>query len=952
MAGGSPDGGCTVGLLCALLIVLAGAAIVDGADEGATIQGLDDQEASRLLQTPTGSSHGDGGQETSHHDEEIPPEENGMLGEADDDRLSKQLLSPHGVVLTSSGDKTAPVNVRRNNIARSPKSKKLLAESASDSEADVTQMGWIKETDDYTSPPEMNCKYGGYWYRPFGDVANSEAGVHHCRQLCLDAGYKYFSLQCPRALYVHCQCAKTLDGSHDADPQLCKQKNWRDEDWYDQDPESPRFGQQLGCMAWWAGRCELCHGPYVQGIYSMGSFETASVYYTSKIQAGTNYRPPTWGQCKSGGTWDRFTTEHTFEDAIVFANVTGINDCAASCRENNFPYFGTECPGQLTASSGTVYDGYMYCQCSRDLADSQAKSRWDCDRSQHMHTGHHISSVTNCYGSPMGNWKAGTYPMGGDGRGSVLETMLYYESPPDISCKGSLGMLDTSNEGSGWSAANWKRNTDVGTVGKSSSNYAGNSLTNQHGDVTADIVGVYKCAQFCKVNNPNFKYFGLQCPGSHNGAQGYVHCQCAEDVSSDGPVSPTFCSQNAHWSGGTTPCTGPFTARGSGVDYMLGGHGTGSVYHIYPPSTDADLEGVVNMYSYFGDEEGAGGPLPGTGWIFNRGFPLGSSGCKGTMECQFKAREDAEFFCSARSICLGVNEHADDAHNDCNEFGCFSPVRGELIDTHFGDIAAYHKMANDVFMVSFDDAGWPTGWSNERSRLTGDGFVHGPWGRECTSVVKLYQMMTHTKVMLRGRYWTIDSWDGSEWGRVYIGFQMVWEKHRTWNDGCAEAGSHVFDGDFPNPWASDGQWGGHHLKCYHEFDVTVPHTHEDLLIRVEATIRQGPWDESWAFNQLQVWTDGEPVPRTIQRTNRQESLYGWSDDTTTEINEGTVHGRFGQAQPINRQFELGNHNFVRIRTRFWAIGAWEESDYGYIKVTLTSPSSATGAVIIALVCTF
>jgi len=94
------------------------------------------------------------------------------------------------------------------------------------------------------------CKSGGTWERPYGDVANSEAGVTDCATKCKSGGYAYFGLECPRAT-VHCQCANTLSGSNSIPSEKCDR--------------SIQTGSH-------------CSGPYKAGSYMLGSHGTGSVY--------------------------------------------------------------------------------------------------------------------------------------------------------------------------------------------------------------------------------------------------------------------------------------------------------------------------------------------------------------------------------------------------------------------------------------------------------------------------------------------------------------------------------------------------------------------------------------------------------------------------------------------------------------------------------------------------
>merc|ERR1711990_1127284 len=142
----------------------------------------------------------------------------------------------------------------------------------------------------YAPPTEMSCKKGGSWTRPYGDVANSEAGFKDCASKCKNGGYKYFGLECPRNT-IHCQCSNSLSGSTSVATTECDRKNY-------------------------AGNTH-CVGPYKHGNYLMGSHGTGSVYKVDQVDATidvkinipngvpTEYVPPTEMSCKKGGSWTR-----------------------------------------------------------------------------------------------------------------------------------------------------------------------------------------------------------------------------------------------------------------------------------------------------------------------------------------------------------------------------------------------------------------------------------------------------------------------------------------------------------------------------------------------------------------------------------------------------------------------------------------------------------------------
>jgi len=113
---------------------------------------------------------------------------------------------------------------------------------------------------EYVPPTEMSCKKGGSWVRPYGDVANSEAGFKDCASKCRNGKYKYFGLECPRNT-IHCQCSNDLSGSMSLATSECDRKNY-------------------------AGNTH-CVGPYKHGNYLMGSHGTGSVYKVDAIAKAT-----------------------------------------------------------------------------------------------------------------------------------------------------------------------------------------------------------------------------------------------------------------------------------------------------------------------------------------------------------------------------------------------------------------------------------------------------------------------------------------------------------------------------------------------------------------------------------------------------------------------------------------------------------------------------------------
>ena len=94
---------------------------------------------------------------------------------------------------------------------------------------------------------------------------------------------------------------------------------------------------------------------------------------------------------------------------------------------------------------------------------------------------------------------------------------------------------------------------------------SGGSWTRPSGDVSNDAQGVADCAIKCA----GYNYFGLECPRSTG-----VHCQCANTLSGSSSVAVTNCQRNTGPS--NSHCNGPYQHG----NYMMGGHGYGSVYKV------------------------------------------------------------------------------------------------------------------------------------------------------------------------------------------------------------------------------------------------------------------------------------------------------------------------------------------------------------------------------------
>ena len=91
------------------------------------------------------------------------------------------------------------------------------------------------------------------------------------------------------------------------------------------------------------------------------------------------------------------------------------------------------------------------------------------------------------------------------------------------------------------------------------------------GDVVNSVKSAEVCAEKCRVTDPSYKYFSLECPRASE-----VRCKCAKNLDGTTPKDESQCNKKNVQ--GSTLCVGPYVQG----EYMLGGHQTGSVYLIEP----------------------------------------------------------------------------------------------------------------------------------------------------------------------------------------------------------------------------------------------------------------------------------------------------------------------------------------------------------------------------------
>jgi len=197
------------------------------------------------------------------------------------------------------------------------------------------------------------------------------------------------------------------------------------------------------------------------------------------------------------------------------------------------------------------------------------------------------------------------------------------------------------------------------------------------------------------------------------------------------------------------------------------------------------------------------------------------------------------------------------------------------------------------------------GWNNGDITETDDGPLHGIWGNSVNSVEKTFFLTPHTQLQIQARFWALDSWDG-EYGYMDVDGEEWWIK----SQGCCtcDNGFESFTGNVPNPWGGDN--AGH--KCYFDIDITKPHTAVSTIVNFRTNIAQDTNDESWAFSNVRLSTDGVKPPIILQITDVDAE--GWSSSDITQTDDGPLHGIWGnEPNSVKKTFDLTPHTRCKFR---------------------------------------
>ena len=264
-----------------------------------------------------------------------------------------------------------------------------------------------------------------------------------------------------------------------------------------------------------------------------------------------------------------------------------------------------------------------------------------------------------------------------------------------------------------------------------------------------------------------------------------------------------------------------------------------------------------------GDKCAAGLCLPGTAVDCNDGSPCTADTCEAAKGCL----HDKQIPCCPNGLM--------EAGEDCDDFnvlagdGC-SPTclkewtscqalltaqpgtaSGEYYIDPDGAGAApgvkvWCDMTNDGggwTRVLWDDGSSGNGWSNPEVTANDDGSIHGIWGLSPADVWRSVDLLglPHTQLRVAAVYYAIDSWD-SEYGRFWVDAVLRWEKIRPYHSGCQDWTAYA---NGPAPWGS--------IRCKAAFSVVVGHANPTAEVKFGTTINQEEADESWGFDNVEVY---------------------------------------------------------------------------------------------------
>lgn len=154
---------------------------------------------------------------------------------------------------------------------------------------------------------------------------------------------------------------------------------------------------------------------------------------------------------------------------------------------------------------------------------------------------------------------------------------------------------------------------------------------------------------------------------------------------------------------------------------------------------------------------------------------------------------------------------------------------------------------------SADATGWSDGTLTNATVGGGAVKVHGVWGGGGGGF-KSYNAPPHTQMRVKGRYYSIDSWDGEANGaQMIVDGTLKWSATRVYN--AAGSGSGWTTAAFlPAPWGSNSNPNGYwNLESAVGGGGILAHTAATLKLEFRTGIDQPLADESFAYSHIQLW---------------------------------------------------------------------------------------------------
>jgi len=288
----------------------------------------------------------------------------------------------------------------------------------------------------------------------------------------------------------------------------------------------------------------------------------------------------------------------------------------------------------------------------------------------------------------------------------------------------------------------------------------------------------------------------------------------------------------------------------------------------------------IGGYEYKG-KEGA--------WRWTDGTVMDKKMLNGLMmNDNFGQNEDQMIFCSSRCVnsllggpnacknCVGLHDWGNRERHDTSGVGGYVC---RLAAKRVGHVTKRDPFAQ-AFYRDAASTGKSTGWSNPKlTKVQSLGYVHGPWGKECTKVSRSLRVPSSSKGScgIHWRSWAVDSRDG-EIDMLKVNNKVVWRARAQMAFRAQADGSRCQRGwkegpkSFPNPWH-----GTNAPACYLDRTVSVPCKANSIMkIEFSSGVDEAVSNEAWAFSDFSATLR---TPRTKKPKRAPCSIKNFAAET-------------------------------------------------------------------------